>query len=187
MKKLAFGFAIALTLVAAPTLAEAIDLGEGWTFTVEAEVEVSVDYSVPVTEISNSSATNNREWKYIGSLPESGQRTVMVVIGHLNRKWNEGDIVRLLSGPDVPLKVAGPWVYQAFVSQRPERNGKDLAMALEPIAFPDPDSHWELLYKKGGKQFFLSLSGVDDLEWTRYPRVQEIEKQTSARICLLKK
>lgn len=155
-----------------------IPLGAGWRFTVDEIMEFTVDDSLSSDEIAKRHGLDlKRDWKYVGTPPKSGTRTVKAVIGRLNKSWTEEQVTELLSEPGCPLKGSGAWVREAFLAARPRYDGNDW------IGFPDAQtSRWR--DRRSDGVYFPFLWGVGD-GWDRDLFWVRDEYCADDRLCLL--
>ena len=151
-----------------------INLGDGWSFTIEEVLDLAVDYALTPAEISKRSNLGDNDWEYVGTAPGAlGQRKVKALVGRLNRNWTEEQVTGLLAKPGCLLKGSGAWVGDAYLSLRPNYDGKG-----NYIGFPDAGtSRWRLV--RVGDVYFPFLWYDHGWRWYRRLRWVGSERRAS--------
>lgn len=170
--------ALLVTADQAVASGEAIDLGDGWRFTIDEVLELEVDYALGSSELNDRMGISVMGWEYVGTEPKPEVRRVKAAIGRMNRPWTEEQVTALLAKPGCQFRGSGAWGREAFLEKRPRYDGKGW------IGFPDASSsRWR--YRRVRGVCFPLLWGAFGGDWYRgLVRVKD-EGAREGRLCLL--
>ena len=151
-------------------------LKDGYTFTSDESLTLEVDYSILPDKIIKLSGYDEKDWEYLSAKPK-GKKKATVLIGTLNKSWEEESLEEILK--DSPLKFSGAWVREAYLRERPNYNNGSWF-----IGFPDPKtSRWRSVHYDYVD--FPCLWCDDSERWHRSLNHVRSEWSASRRLCLL--